>query len=43
MGYAEKKRLKKETTPVNGNNTLNTLQGVNKGERKDLNPITSNP
>jgi hypothetical protein len=36
MGYVEKKRLKKEMIPVNGNKNLNTLQGVNKGERKDL-------
>jgi hypothetical protein len=36
MGCVEKKRLKKEMTPVNGNKNLITLQGVKKGERKDL-------
>jgi hypothetical protein len=36
MGYVENKRLKKETTPDNGNKNLNTLQGDKKGEWKDL-------
>jgi hypothetical protein len=36
MVCIEKKRLNKEITPVNKNKNLNTLQGVKKGERKDL-------
>jgi hypothetical protein len=36
MGCVEKKRLKKEITLFNWNKNLNTLQGVKKGERKDL-------